>query len=295
MIRPPPLRPGQRVAVVAPASPAPWTELCAGLTWLQSCYEVVTTRRIFARTGYLAGDDDARARELAAAFERDDVGAIWCARGGYGALRILDRLPWDALLRRPKWLVGFSDVTAFHLEANRRGLATIHGSNVTGLARGTAALPANRRSLLRALEGHARGPLRGLRMLREGSARGPLVGGNLTLLATLAAAGKLALPGGAIVLLEDVTERPYRVDRMLTSLRLGGHFARVAAFVFGDFEACVAGPDGVTIDDVLADFARAMTVPIAVGAPIGHGGRNEAVVLGPPVELRDAAIVFDVG
>ncbi len=290
MIFPPPLAPGQSVAVVAPASPAPWTELGAGLAWLASRYRVVTTGRIFARTGYLAGTDAERAAELAAAFARDDVGAIVCARGGYGITRILEGLPWEALLARPKWLVGFSDVTGLHLEANRRGLATVHASNVTGLGRVSAGAPSTRRSLLRALEGRLAGEFAGLVALRDGAARGPLVGGNLTLVATLAAAGRLALPDGAIVVLEDVTERPYRIDRMLTSLRVGGHFARASAVVFGEFDGCGPGPDGVTVPDVLADFAAHLDVPVFTGAPFGHGERNEAMILGAPAQIEDRTL-----
>lgn len=292
MLFPPKLSSGQRVAIVAPASPFPWTDLCAGLAWLGARYELVTTSRIFARTGYLAGADEDRAAELAHAFARDDVGAIFCARGGYGLVRILDRLPWDALMAHPKWIVGFSDVTALHLEASAHGLASVHASNVTGLARQSAALPVTRRSLLRALEGRPREPFHGLRVLRRGVARGPLIGGNLTLAATLAAAGKLTLPDGAIVLLEDVTERPYRIDRMLTSLRIGGHFARAAAIVFGDFDACGPGPDGVTVEDVLADFSAHVGVPVACGAPFGHADRNEAFIHGELASLDGDVLRF---
>lgn len=292
MLFPPTLGSGSRIAIVAPASPFPWTDLCAGLAWLGARYELVTTARIFARTGYLAGSDEDRARELAHAFARDDVGAIVCARGGYGLVRILDRLPWDALLARPKWIVGFSDVTALHLEASAHGIASIHASNVTGLARPSAALPRTRRSLLRALEGRPRAPFDGLRVLRRGSATGPLFGGNLTLVATLAAAGKLRIPDGAIVLLEDVTERPYRIDRMLTSLRIGGHFERASAVVFGDFDACGPGPDGVSVDDVLEDFCARVTLPVATGAPFGHADRNEAFVHGETASLDADVLRF---
>jgi muramoyltetrapeptide carboxypeptidase len=280
------------VAVVAPASPAPWTELGAGLAWLAGRYRVVTSGRIYARAGYLAGSDDDRAAELGAAFRRTDVAAIVCARGGYGALRILDRLPWDALLDAPKWLVGFSDVTALHLEASRRGLATLHGANVTGLGRPSAGAPLTRSTWLRALEGRPRAPFQELVPLRDGAARGPVVGGNLTLVASLAAAGRLALPRGSILVLEDVTERPYRIDRMLTSLRLGGHLDALGGIVFGEFDACAPGPDGVTVDDVLRDFGAHVKVPVFTGAPFGHGARNEALVLGAEGTLTDRTLRF---
>lgn len=280
------------MVVVAPASPFPWTEACAGLAWLRSRYGVVTTSRIFQRRGYLAGSDEARAEELAAAFERDDVAAIVCARGGYGIVRLLDRLPWERLVARPKWLVGFSDVTALHVEANQRGLASLHGPNVTGLARDSRALPKTRLSLLDALEGRQSPPLVATRVLRAGAAQGIVFGGNLTLLATLAAAGRLSIPVGAIVVLEDVTERPYRIDRMLESLRLGGHLARASALAFGEFAACEPGPDGVTVEAVLADLAGRLDVPVVSGLPFGHGNRNESLRLGTPAALADGALRF---
>lgn len=262
------------------------------MAWLQARYTLVCSARVFERSGYLAGSDASRREELAHAFRRDDVGAIFCARGGYGALRILDALPWDALLAAPKWIVGFSDVTALHLEAAKRGLASVHGANVTGLARDSAELPRTRRSLLRAVEGGRRSPFGELDVLRSGRADGVVLGGNLTLFATLAAAGLLALPLGAILLLEDVTERPYRLDRMLTSLRLGGHFAHASAIVFGGFEGCTPGPDGITVDQVLEDFAAHVTIPIARHAPFGHGARNEAFVQGAVGHLDGGVLTF---
>jgi muramoyltetrapeptide carboxypeptidase len=102
----------------------------------------------------------------------------------------------------------------------------------------------------------------------------------------MAAAGRLAVPAGAILALEDVTEAPYRVDRMLTTLRLGGHLDRVSAIVFGGFERCVPGPDGRRIDEVLEERTRSLGVPVLGGAPFGHGERNEAFVVGTPAVVR---------
>jgi muramoyltetrapeptide carboxypeptidase len=235
---------------------------------------------ILERHGYLAGDDTRRATELAQAMQDPEVSAIVCARGGYGLTRILDELPWDAFAQSPKWLVGFSDVTALHLEAQRRGLVSVHGPNVTGLSR---AIPAERAQLLSILERHEGPSFGGLEVVHRGPGRtvtGPLVGGNLTLVETEAASGKLSLPEGAILFLEDVTERPYRVDRMLTSLARAGHLARVGAIVFGDFTECPPGPDGVTIEDVLRERTAGLGVLVLAGIGAGHGCRNMPLPLG---------------
>ncbi len=274
----PPLRPGAIIAVVAPAGPFDREELFRGLAWLRTRYRLRVDGRIFQRRGYFAGADDARAEVMAGAMVDDDVGAILCARGGYGSMRILDALPWTAFTARPKWLVGFSDITAIHLAANGRGIPTVHGPNVTGLGRTISA--AERASLIAALEGLAPAPWTGLRVLVPGQASGTVVGGNLALVEAMAAADRLSVPPGAILLLEDVSERPYRIDRMLTSLLLGGHLERAGAIVFGDFARCDPGPDGVSAFEVVRERTKGLGIPVAVGAPFGHGSSNHAFALG---------------
>ena len=288
---PEPLRLGDRVAVVAPSSGFPRARTLGGLAWLAQRYRVSFHADLFSTTGYLAGDDERRAAELARAMRDPDVRAIFVARGGYGATRIVARLPWDDFARAPKWIVGFSDVTALHCAAIARDVACLHACNVGGFAARFPGVVATRSSVMASLE-RPRAPHAwdGLRAVRAGDARGVLFGGNLALLCAMAAANALAVPDGAIVLLEDVTERPYRVDRMLTSLIEGGHFAGASAIVFGDFSQCDPGTDGVTIDDVIADRARALPVPIYANAPFGHGDRNEAFTLGAPAELRGGAL-----
>lgn len=288
---PPPLAPGALVAVVAPSGPFDRDELLRGLSWLRTRYRLRVSAGVLARAGYLAGDDARRAAELAGALTDPQVEAILCARGGYGAMRVTDRVPWEALAARPRWIVGFSDATTLHVEANARGIASVHAPNVTGLGRAITA--AERASLIAALE-TPRAPLAwtDLHVVHAGRAEGPLVGGNLALVAAMAGSGRLAIPPGAILALEDVTERPYRIDRMLTSLALGGHLARVAGLVLGDFTQCEPGPDGTRLEDVLAERTRALGVPVLAGAPFGHGARNHAFVLGRRVELSGTAVRF---
>ncbi|HVH44638.1 MAG TPA: LD-carboxypeptidase [Labilithrix sp.] len=281
---PPALRAGSLVAVVAPASGFDRDELFRGLAWLATRYRLRIDQRIFARSGFLAGADADRASVLARAMEDPEVEAILCARGGYGAMRIIDELPWDAFVERPKHLVGFSDVTALHVSANARGIATVHGPNVTGLGRSISA--AERASLIASLENGPLGSWTELEVMTPGEARGPVVGGNLALVCAMAAAGRLVVPSGAIVVLEDVTERPYRIDRMLTSLLLGGHLARASAIVFGGFTECEPGPDGVTVDDVLRERTRSLGIPVMARAPFGHGAPNHAFRFGSEALAR---------
>ncbi len=288
---PAPLKAGSVVAIVAPASPFAREELFRGLAWLQTRYRLRLTSRILERSGYLAGSDAHRAAELASAMTDPSVEAIVCARGGYGAMRLLDQLPWDAFAARPRWIAGFSDITALHLEATRRGVCSLHAMNVTGLGRPISA--SERLSLLDALEGRPAARWEGLAIVHAGpGARGPVVGGNLALVVAMAAAGRLVVPDGAIVVLEDVTERPYRIDRMLTSLRLGGQLARASAIVFGGFTQCEAGPDGVAAEDVLRDLTADLGIPVVSGAPFGHGAPNRAFVMGATASLEGATLSF---
>ena len=289
---PEPLAPGDRVVVVAPSSPFDPADLERGIAWLRERYEVVVDDGILARAGYLAGDDARRGAELAQAMRDTRARAIVAARGGYGAMRILEGLPWEAWAQRPSWLVGFSDITALHLVANRRGIATVHGPHVTGLGRGEH--PAVRETWLSVLEGpRAARAWEGLTVVHAGpAAQGPIVGGNLALVDAMAAAGHDAVPAGAVLALEDVTERPYRIDRMLTSLRLSGALSRASAIVFGDFDKCDPGPDGVRLEQVLAERTAGLGVPVVAGAPFGHAARNLAFVLGARVTVDGDAVRF---
>jgi len=284
------LRPGDLVAVVAPSGPLPPDAFFRGLAWVRDRYRLKMTSGVLTRRGYLAGDDMRRARELEAALEDPDVRAIVAGRGGYGAMRILGAELGERLRRAPRWIIGFSDVTALHGAASAAGVASIHGPNVTGLG---GASPAVRGAWLAALERpRAEVVWAGLDVLVEGTARGPVCGGNLALVEALAAAGRLALPAGGVLMLEDVDERPYRVDRMLTSLRLGGHLAGLGAIVLGGFTRCVPGPDGVTVEEVLAERTRDLGVPVLARAPFGHGEDNRAFVLGRDAVVRRGEVVF---
>lgn len=283
------LRPGDTIAVIAPSGPFPVEAIgWRGLAFLAERYRLRFDRRaLFARRGYLAGPDDVRRASLAEALADPDVAAILAARGGYGANRITRGVDFGSLRAHPRWIIGFSDVTVLHVEAARQGVASLHSVNLTALG------PCDRRAregLLETLEN----PLRtrvmdSLVTVVPGRAEGPLHGGNLAMLHACAAAGRLAIPDGSIVFFEDITEKPYRIDRMLTTLALGGHFDRAKGFLVGDFTQCDPGPDGVTAADVVRDCLAPFGVPVIADAPMGHGARNEPVVLGAPALLEASA------
>ena len=288
MIRPPRLRPGSRVAIVAPAGPVPREPFAAGAAILGARYALVHDDRIFARSGFLAGSDDERAGELLRALADPTIEAIVGARGGYGLMRIVDRLDGAVLARAPKAIVGFSDVTVLHAWATRAGVVSIHGPVVTQLSK----LPAEDASALFALlESPAPPPsVTGLRALHPGRAEGRLVGGNLEVLTRLCGTPWAVGLEGAVLLLEEVGERPYRIDRQLTHLALAGAFAGLAGVVVGELSGCVekdgSGPDA---EAVIAERLARLGVPVVAGAPVGHGARNRALPLGARVQLDAGA------
>jgi muramoyltetrapeptide carboxypeptidase len=282
IVIPPALRPGATLRVIAPASPFDRTLALCGMAFLGERYRVQFDWSMFERDGFLAGSDARRRSELAAALADPEVDAVLAARGGYGITRIASYVDFRMLQRSPKWLIGFSDVTALHLEAQSVGVASLHAHHAAGLGRGDAHA---RERWIQALEQPlAPRTLRGS-PLRAGRVRGPLFGGNLTVLFTCAVTGRLRVPQGAILALEDVTETSYRIDRMLSALRLGGHLRGVAGVALGGFTDCPPGPHRVPVESVLARELGELGVPVVKELPFGHDLPNEPLLLGAEAEL----------
>lgn len=285
VVIPPPLAPGARLSVVAPSSPFEVNAVRDGIAWLEQRYRVTWSSDLFERrAGFLAGSDAARLEELQQALDAPDVAAVVLARGGYGLTRIVERLDWTGISRRPRWLVGFSDATVLHCEAAARNIASLHASNVAGLGRASAE---ERARWVRALESpEAPRQWTDLVTWKPGNAEGPLFGGNLTLLFTLAASRRLEVPEGCLLFLEDVSELSYRVDRMLTALHAGGYLERAAGVLLGDFTDCAPGKYAVPIEEVLRERLEALGVPVLAGLPVGHGERNDPLPLGQVARME---------
>ena len=287
---PNPIKQGDVVTVVSPGSPVARAKLDAGLDLLRQRYQVRVSPGVYDAQGYLAGSDDRRFNELAQAMLDPDTKAIFASRGGYGTTRIEADLPWRAFARHPKWIVGFSDITALHVEASRRGIASLHAPMVSQWID----LPGRQQEVFSLLEAPLT-PLHftGLEALVRGRTpvSGVLIGGNLTLLQAMAAAGRLRFPEHRCILaIEDEGEAPYRVDRMLTSLRVGGHLDHVAGIVLGSWLNCNPQDDGVTVFDAIASSVPP-NIPVYKGAPFGHDSNNHPFVLGAPVTLKDGELV----
>ena len=282
------VRPGDTVAVVAPAGPFDKAVLDAGIAVISGRYQVRYDERIYSRQRYLAGDDNRRFTELTAALADPEIKGVFCARGGYGAMRLLPRLAsWASELGRPlpaKPLVGFSDITALHQWLQSNGIASIHAPVLTQLGRVPADSPRRLFSLLES--GVPAEPLVGRETFVGGTAEGPLLGGNLSVFTRLLGTPFMPPLDGGILLLEDLSEQSYRLDRMWTHLELAGVFRKIRGIVLGQFIGCEPRDGAFTAAEVLRDLAAATGVPCASGFPIGHGDVNEPVPLGVRVRLE---------
>jgi muramoyltetrapeptide carboxypeptidase len=273
-VKPPALRPGDTVGIVAPASNVRQSELEAGCQALRRAgYRPVYNDSILDRDLYFAGSVERRLRELEEMFERDDVRAILCARGGYGANYLLEEVGLDKIKSNPKIFVGYSDLTSLLTHfTDATGLVTFHGPMVAkdwshedgvDLASWQCALAQTKPWTI---------PLnREVTALVEGAAEGTLYGGCLSLMVASLGTPYEINTAGRILFLEDVAAKPYQIDRMLMQLKLGGHFDSVRGIVFGQMLDCVQSPgQDYTLEEVITRIVADLKVPVAYGVKSGH-------------------------
>jgi muramoyltetrapeptide carboxypeptidase len=303
MVRPPALCRGDRLAIVAPASPFAREEFDAGVAELRALgFEPVFDDRVFARSGFVAGPPELRAAALNEAWRDPSIAGIVAVRGGYGSVQVLPLLDLDAVRAAPKPFVGYSDLTALlSVLVLRVGQVAFHGPMLAGrLARGAQGY--DRECFLRmltvpepygALRGH------GLRVVRGGEATGVLVGGTLTqLLASFRTPFEFDPPEGVVLLLDEINERPFRLDRMLTQLGQSGILGRTVALVFNELCGCDEPGGEPTARAVLEALASLYHGPILAGLPCGHAAAAALTLpLGCRVrvvaEAPDPALVFE--
>ena len=243
-------------------------------------WEPVVGEYVLERDGYLAGSDEHRAADLNRFAADSSIDAIWCIRGGYGAMRILNRLDYDAWRRTPKTLIGYSDITALHSAIGpRASLVTFHGP--TARAQLTPFTEASLRAAVSS-GGEPCGEAPRASVLHGGCARGRLVGGNLALVTALLGSPFAPSFDGAILVLEDVNEAVYRIDRMLTHLSLAGTMSRVSGIAFGHFTDIPEEPpdEQRPLPEVLREFAQRCGVPCLANIPLGHVADQWTVPLG---------------
>jgi muramoyltetrapeptide carboxypeptidase len=277
-IKPRRLKPGDLVGILAPAGPVEEEELLPGVEALELLgFRVRLSPHALLKEGYLAGPDELRLQDLHALFLDDEVKAIICARGGYGSLRLFDRIDFDLIRKRPKILVGYSDITALLLAVYKRArLVTFHGPMLKDMTKNQGSNLSFLTKLMTSPEAVTM-RFEGAEVLRRGSAAGKVLGGNLSLITHLLGTPFMPSLKGALLFLEEKGEAPYRIDRMLTHLRLSGLLSRCAGVMAGTFEDCgEPSAVGALIEERLGD----LPVPIMIGLPIGHGEVNTSLPLG---------------
>jgi len=287
LIRPPRLQPGDVVRLVAPCGPVPRDALERGAALLAERYDVRFDEGLFAREGFLAGSDERRLEELLGALADPEAKAVIVARGGYGLARLLPFLDPAFLQAAPRILAGFSDATSLLAYAHRSGVVSVHGPVVTQLGRLS---DIDRGAFFKLLEDPAPGILLAeLEALVPGRVEGRLVGGNLEVLSRLLGTPFAPSFEDAILFLEDLGERPYRLDRLITHLDSAGVFGQVRAVVLGDFSGCTepeaTRADTPTAGEVLEERLSRLTVPVVRTPLFGHGSRNLALPYGARVLL----------
>jgi muramoyltetrapeptide carboxypeptidase len=292
--KPLPLSPGDRVALVAPSGACDWERLARGTDLLTSwglSVDAVTRPAAFR---YFAAADAERAAQLRAAFQDPGVRAVLSVRGGYGAARLHGHVDMEALARDPKIFVGYSDVTLLlNRLVQEAGVVAYHGPMVAvDLPRFSDAAAERFRRFLFGEDGWWDGAAR--EVWREGAAEGPLVGGCLSVLVTTLGTPYEIDTDGAVLFLEDVAEKPYRIDRMLNHLRHAGKLARVRGVVFGAMLDCDGGEGSRILREIVLDALSDVDVPVLCGIDAGHGTDNVVLPFGCRVRIADGAPRLDL-
>ena len=278
MITPAYLTKGSKIALVAPARKISREEITAAVSWIENKgFVAVYDDRLFAECHQFAGDDDFRAGVLQHYLDRDDIDAILCVRGGYGTIRIVDKLDFTKFARHPKWIVGYSDVTVLHAKMQQLGYQSIHGTMAINFEKNTEeALE----SLFNALTGkcnaivetHDRASLHDV----------PIVGGNLSVLYSMLGSDLFPETDGKILFIEDLDEYLYHIDRMMMALKRAGKLAHLKALLVGAFTDMHDNtiPFGMTAKEIIYEKVKEYGYPIIWDYPAGHVDNNLAIVLG---------------
>ncbi|MBD2091778.1 LD-carboxypeptidase [Microcoleus sp. FACHB-1515] len=280
---PPPLRPSDRLCVVAPSGTLrEYAAFDRGVElWRAQGYQVELTPGFDGRSGYLAGTDEERRSQLEIAWKDPDCRGILCARGGWGGARLLEQWQWPP--SEPKWLIGFSDITSLLWSLSLQGISGVHAPLLTTIA--TEPTWSQQR-LFEWVAGKSLPSLSG-QGWGGGAARGLLLPANLTVATHLLNTAAQPDLDGVILAIEDVSEAPYRIDRMLTQWRMSGALRQIRGVAIGRFSQCLPPPNlpSFTVEEVLRDRLSDLKIPIVSDLPFGHDGVNACLPVGLPVTI----------
>ena len=286
MIQPPTLNPGDLIYITAPAKITdPKTVFFAKEYLEKKGFKVLVSAHCFGSHNYFSGTDEERMLDLQFGIDHPDVRAILCARGGYGSIRLVDRINWANMLREPKWLIGFSDITVFHHRLNSLGVQSIHGSMPINFEKNTD-------EALKTLLGTITGNFTPLveaphKSNKAGIAIGNLIGGNLSIVYSMLGTTDQYDFEDAILFLEDVGEHYYQVERMIFALGKAGVFEKIKGLIMGGMTELedTDPPLGRSIEEIILEQLRFSNMPVIFNFPAGHIEDNRAIVFGKKVQL----------
>ena len=271
------LKKGSKIALVAPAWKVTPENITSAVSWVENKgFEAVYDDRLFAEYHQFAGDDDFRASVLQEYLDRDDIDAIFCVRGGYGTIRIIDKLDFTKFEKHPKWIVGYSDVTVLHAKMQQLGYQSIHGTMPKNFPNNT---PETLESLFNALTGKWN-PVETLHGTSLQDAQ--IVGGNLSVLYSMLGSDLFPETDGKILFIEDLDEYLYHIDRMMMALKRAGKLANLKALLVGAFTDMHdnTNPFGMTAKEIIFEKVKEYGYPVIWDYPAGHIDNNLAIVLG---------------
>ncbi len=289
MIIPPSITPGSKIRIVSPAGKVKEEFVLPAVEWLtQQGYKVELGKHVFAEHFQFAGTDNQRLDDMQTAIDDPDTAAIICSRGGYGTVRIIDKLKWGSIKKHPKWLVGFSDITIMHTCINNLGVATIHGVMPRHFFDENKIPTENLESLMQLLKaGKVNYSINPEKNNKEGKTIGELVGGNLSIISSLQGTKYEIDTYGKILFLEDIDEFLYHTDRMIHQMKLAGKLDDLAGLIIGDFTDMKdnQSPFGKSVHDIILEAVKEFDYPVCFGFPAGHNKKNLALVFGRKWEL----------
>lgn len=302
MTFPPYLHPGDCIGIVAPARKVAPTEIKAAINFLEkNGFRVAIGKHLFNKHFQFAGTDEERARDFQEFMDDPEVHAIWCARGGYGSVRIIDKLNFQHFKERPKWICGYSDITVFHAHLHTLGLASLHCTMPIKIANDDFD-NMNNRSMIQALTGGVLAyTMPNSNINRPGMAVGEIIGGNLSILYSLLASPSDLQTDGKILFIEDLDEHLYHIDRMMQALKRSGKLDKLAGLIIGGMEDMhnnnPENPFGQTAEEIVASCCEGYSYPICYHFPAGHGDNNVALKMGAQVTLsvtpNGGALIFN--
>jgi muramoyltetrapeptide carboxypeptidase len=295
MIIPPHLKLGDRIRIVAPAGKVSREKILPGIELLQDVgFEVIIGNHVFDRQFQFAGTDPQRAADMQDAINDQKTKAIICARGGYGSVRILEKLEFSSLLKNPKWLVGFSDVTVFHCVFNKLGLASIHGAMPAYFIENKKPSKSFYSLMELLISGNSEVKFESNILNCKGSGSGELVGGNLSLLYSLQGTPWQLDTKGKILLIEDLSEYLYHLDRMMQNFKLSGLLNDLAGLVVGGFTDMLdnESPYGKSAYEIIKEVVDGCHFPVCFDFPSGHISKNLSLMFGANYHLEVGETCF---